>query len=311
MWGVRDHATPKSYGDAVLGGRQAIPEMLRRFEAVGIRATWATVGLLFARNRDEMLDFAPMERPIYTNPALSPYPDIKEIVGTNEMDDPLHFGHSLVRRIAETEGQEIATHTYSHFYCLEDGATPEAFAHDLNSAIAIAAYNGIEIRSIVFPRNQMADAYLNICGHRGITTYRGNPEGYGYQSAKGRTSLGRRAWRLADAAAPWAGYRGHSMPRAGRRPANVPASLFLRPYSSRFPLYSRMHLSRIARDMRRAAERNEVFHLWWHPHNFGRCPAANLELLDQILTVFSDLRERHGFQSLSMSDFHFRLEMPR
>ena len=31
MWGVRDHSTVAEYGDAVLGGRAAIPKMLDRF----------------------------------------------------------------------------------------------------------------------------------------------------------------------------------------------------------------------------------------------------------------------------------------
>ena len=55
MWGVRDHRTVAEYGDAVLGGREAIPLMLSRFTEAGIRATWATVGLLFAKTRTEML----------------------------------------------------------------------------------------------------------------------------------------------------------------------------------------------------------------------------------------------------------------
>ena len=54
MWGVRDHRGLADYGDAVLGVRRAIPEILARFEAAGIRATWATVGLLFARTREEI-----------------------------------------------------------------------------------------------------------------------------------------------------------------------------------------------------------------------------------------------------------------
>ena len=58
MWGVRDHRSLSDYGDAVLGGRQAIPLILERFERAGIRATWATVGLLFAKSRDQMLEYA-------------------------------------------------------------------------------------------------------------------------------------------------------------------------------------------------------------------------------------------------------------
>ena len=96
MWGVRDHRSLSDYGDAVLGGRQAIPLILERFERAGIRATWATVGLLFAKTRDQMLEYAPDDRPRYANPALSPYSDIeKGLIGNDEASDPYHFGGSL------------------------------------------------------------------------------------------------------------------------------------------------------------------------------------------------------------------------
>ena len=55
MWGVRDHATPESYGRNVLGGRQAVPAMLDLFHKRGIRATWATVGALLCESKDELI----------------------------------------------------------------------------------------------------------------------------------------------------------------------------------------------------------------------------------------------------------------
>ena len=48
-------------------------------------------------------------------------------IGPNERQDPYHFGLSLVRRIKDCPHQEIGTHTFSHYYCLEDGQTPEHF----------------------------------------------------------------------------------------------------------------------------------------------------------------------------------------
>ena len=61
LWGVRDHATRDSYGANVLRGREAIPRILDLFEHYGIAATWATVGLLMAESRDELLASLPPE----------------------------------------------------------------------------------------------------------------------------------------------------------------------------------------------------------------------------------------------------------
>ena len=48
FWGMQDGHTLESYQDHVLGGRKAIPQLLKLFAKYGIHATWATVGLMFA-----------------------------------------------------------------------------------------------------------------------------------------------------------------------------------------------------------------------------------------------------------------------
>lgn len=75
LWGVRDHADRQSYGQSVLGGRQAIPRMLELFAKNGIRATWATVGFAFCETRDELMASLPHAelRPRYLNQSLSNY----------------------------------------------------------------------------------------------------------------------------------------------------------------------------------------------------------------------------------------------
>jgi hypothetical protein len=54
--------------------------------------------------------------------------------------------------------------------------------------------------------------------------------------------------------------------------------------------------------MKRAAETGKVYHLWFHPEDFGTYPVENLQLLAQVLDAFEELRETHGMQSLSMAD---------
>ena len=304
MWGVRDHRSIADYGDAVLGGREAIPLMLSRFQEAGIRATWATVGLLFAKSRDEMLAFAPVLRPDYEDATLSPYPDIENgVIGGNEAEDPYHFGASLIDRIADTPGQEVATHTYSHFYCMEPGAGPGAFEADLTSAVAIAKNAGHEVRSIVFPRNQMGPASADQSARLGVDIFRGSAEGWLYRPRSGEeTTRLFRLVRFIDGALP-IGPSQVVRPRQNGSALNVPASRFLRPWSRKLRAYHALHIRRIETEMAAAARSGQCYHLWWHPHNFGRDMARNLAQLDRVIACFKRCRDDLGMVSRTMRDF--------
>src|SRR5690606_22612734 len=139
------------------------------------------------------------------------------------------------------EGQEIATHTFSHYYCLEPGQDIACFRADLQAAIQIAAQKGYEIQSIVFPRNQMNPAYESVLAEAGIKTYRGSPAAWMHESAAaaGETRV-RRAARLVDSYLPLANSSVlHSLPEGGPESGsaelmNVCGSHFLRPYQVRF-----------------------------------------------------------------------------
>ena len=59
---------------------------------------------------------------------------------------------------------------------------------------------------------------------------------------------------------------------------------------------------RIEKGLKHAAKTNQIFHLWWHPHNFGVKTDENLQLLRRIFERFRELRGEHGMRSLSMAD---------
>jgi len=298
LWGVRDHATKDSYGANILGGRKAVPLMLNRFEKHGIAATWATVGAAFCANREELLSWLPPKelRPRYTQTALSNYEYLDEI-GADEAGDPYYFAASLVDLIAACPGQEIATHTMSHFYCLEAGASVESFAADIDAALQVAAARDIAIRSIVFPRNQYASPHLDVIKARGINRYRGNQRAWAYRSVAGAgQTLPRRFMRLVDA---HAGVLGPHLYQPNDGP-DVPASQFLRPSAGRLQPFYPMHIARIERAMTQAARTGNGFHLWWHPHNFGLNTQANLTGLDRVIACFARLRDTYGMVSRTM-----------
>lgn len=302
-WGVRDHRTLEEYGPNVLGVRQVVPALLDLFQAYGIHATWATVGFLFFENKQDLIAGCPQYRPEYHNLRLSPYGHISTI-GVSELEDHYHFGKSLIEKIALSPGQEIATHTFSHYYCREPGQNETAFRDDLQAAVTAARKMGVTLRSLVFPRNQANPAYLKACADAGITSYRGTERAryYAHGSREGE-SLVDRGMRLADSYVNLSGHNTYKLVRVGNQaPINLAASRFLRPYSRRLAKGDALRLRRICSGMEHAARQGEIFHLWWHPHNFGTNLSMNMAFLREVMDHFSHLHSRYGMESLSMAE---------
>jgi peptidoglycan/xylan/chitin deacetylase (PgdA/CDA1 family) len=305
MWGMRETQSIATYGRNILGGRKAIPAMLRLFAEHKVKATWGAVGMLLARNKRELIEGLPSLRPTYRHADLSPYQDsYLQQVGEDEKSDPYHFGYSLAAQILDTAGMELATHTFSHYYCIEEGQTREQFKADLEAAFAAAQRLGSMPRSIIFPRNQLNPDYLAVCAEVGLRTYRGNERAWMYQPAAGQEGWLKRAARLADNYINLSGSNTFR-PEAdgGSRMVNVPASRFLRPHSRALSPLEPLQLMRITSAMTGAACRGEHFHLWWHPHNFGANTERNLENLKVVLAHYTKLRDTHGFENCTMTEF--------
>ena len=145
-WGVRDVVKLADYRDRLLGVRQVIPRLLKVFNDYNIHATFATVGFLFFSNKNQLLLNLPHKLPQYENDNLSPYCGHFNLIGEDENQDPFHFGNKLILLIRDS-GQEIGSHTFSHYYCLEKGQTKEDFFEDIKVAKSLALENGIHLKS--------------------------------------------------------------------------------------------------------------------------------------------------------------------
>lgn len=302
-WGVRYRYPARgTYAASLVGVRRVVPEMLRVFEEFDVAATWATVGFLFARSREELRQFSPDVRPSYSDASLSPY---NEEIGDSESDDPLHYAPSLIAAIRAAPRQEIGTHTFSHYYCQEPGQDREEFRADLASAAAIAHQHGIQLQSIVFPRNQHNPDYDDVLLSNGIRCFRGNTPGWMYSATLLKDGKGplMRGGRLLNAYLPLSGLRTSRWDRLVQPTGlcNLPASLFLKPYSPRLRQLESIRVQRIASLIHRAAVSREIVHLYCHPHNFGGNLEGNISTLRAILATFARYRESHGMQSLSMA----------
>ena len=183
-WGQRDHVTRN---DALYGrlaeSRRAMVEMLNVFVARQIRATWATVGILFASTRDEVEAHIPHERPVYRRGELDPY---VEAIGVDEERDPEHLAGSLVKLIASSAAQEVGSHTFSHYYCLEPGQSEATFRADLAAAQAMAQSRNLQLTSLVLPRNQWNPQYAGAVLDSGFRCIRGPQRSWGHRAQQGR-----------------------------------------------------------------------------------------------------------------------------
>jgi peptidoglycan/xylan/chitin deacetylase (PgdA/CDA1 family) len=301
-WGVWDVTTKEKYGSNILGVRQVIPMLLDLFARYNIRVTFATVGFLFAKNKEELQLYLPAVKPTYLNNAYDVYGKELPLIGNNESDDPYHFGYTLLGQIKNST-HEISSHTFSHYYCLEEGQNEAAFDADIKAAKQIAAANNITLHSIVFPRNQVNEDYLPVLAQNSISVYRGNPTSWIYKPRKFAAEiLFIRLCRLLDTYLPISGYNTHKVVKDALLPVNVPASRFLKPYNKRVAWLEKIKLQRIMNEMTRAAEKGELYHLWWHPHNFGLHISENIAGLTIILNHYQELNKKYGFVNQTMKE---------
>ena len=300
MWGVRDKRTIASYGDAILKVHEIIPTLIELFAKYDVKATFSTVGLLFGNNKEDLLPFVTELKPSYSNSKLNPYSEL--------LDIPIekanyYFAENLIRKIINTGTHEIGTHTFSHYYCNEMGQTLDQFDADIAVAVQIGEKYNCAIKSIVFPRNQVREDYLKCCKKHGVSVYRGNDNSGFYNSGKStfRAKLNK-ILRFLDTYLPLSGSNAFEVERHDGL-INVKASRFLRPYSNRFKFLEKFKIWRITNSMSFAAKHNLVYHLWWHPHNFGYNTAQNFEQLEKILIHYSKLREKYNMDSKTMNEF--------
>ena len=297
-WGMRDVVTLEQYTPNMLGGRKAIPELLKLFEKHGIHATWAVVGFLMAENKQELRSFIPETLPTYKNEGLLPYGEL-ETIGENEQEAPCFFAPSLIAEIAVAPNQELASHTFSHFYCREEGQTPQQFEADLKAFLAIAAKRGYEMKSVILPRNQCEPEYTEVLRACGFTAYRDEENDWIHEKIKFRPLM--RLLRLMDVYLPLTGQGGYT-PKNENGIWNLTGS---RLYKAIFPpiaFLEGLKIRRIKRQMLHAAKKGLTFHLWWHPHNVGVRTEQHMHQLEEIFSYYEELNARYGMRSLNMAE---------
>ena len=303
MWGCIDHRSVEDYGDNVAGVWEVVPRMLSLFREHQIHATWGIVGLLARNSMDECEKSRPEKLPQYKKAVLSTY---NHYESARDWPAKVLFARELIDEIRQTPDQEIGSHTYSHYYCAEEGQTKETFRADLlKEAEALGEYTQ-ELCSIIFPRNQGNPDYADTLKECGYRNYRGNEKKWFYEPEEQAKAnqLRRRILRLLDC---YVGLFGsycydYSEIRDADGLCNIRSSRFFRPYSKKLSLLEPLRIRRIRSQMKVAAKHGKVFHLWWHPHNFGTNIDRNMKNLAAVLEYYDVLKQRYGMKSLNMKE---------
>ncbi len=302
-WGVRDHITIKEYRENLEMVDKACDRIHKLFQKYKIEATWATVGFLMFENKKELLNYIPNTLPEYNEISLNPYENLRK----ENLDPKYHFSPAFINEILMDSSQEFASHTFSHYYCNEPGQNLESFEDDLKMFNESTKNKLDKInlpKSIVFPRNQINKKYLVLLNKYGIKTYRGNERTWLYKKKMNITF--KRAIRLLDSYLNLTGPNTYKKEEVSIKNnlMNIPSSRFLRPYSKLMSVLDFAKFGRIKKQMTYAAKNNELFHLWWHPHNFGKDLEANLKFLEKILQHYSFLNHKFNYHSLNMKNYY-------
>lgn len=299
-WGIFDKSDIQDkikYFDNTL---ECIPNILKLFVDYNVNVTWATVGMLFLEDEQQWRQNIPIEQPNYENVKLSAYNLVKNNPSILTKSK-YHFSPKLIELINKTKGQEVSSHTYSHYYCLELGQTLNQFNYDLKKNIELAKGKNIKISSLVFPRNQFNKDYLDTCLENGVVCVRVNPKHW-FWNVTTKKPLINKIFRTLDCYINLSknSYRLEDVKFFKNKLLLLPSSRFLKPYN-KINLLNTLRLKRIKAEMSRAAKKGEVYHLWWHPHNFGNYTEQSLKDLKSILNHYSFLKEKYNMRSLNMT----------
>lgn len=302
MWGVSDKRTIQDYGENIANGKEAIMALLDLMTDYGIRASFASVGLLYGRSIESLrgADYTPAIKPSYVFEGYSNYNHL-ESISLNEEDFLTYYSAPDLLRLIYEQGQDIECHTFSHYYCLEPGQTTEQFDADLKLFGKVNSLS--RSRAIVFPRNQYSSDYLDVCYENGFKVFRGNELDLFHRSGAQRDNLlWRRAVRLLDSYMNITGYHCYE-PEWESQLLNVRSSRFFRPPTS-YKLVEFLKMKRIKNAMTYAAKTNTIFHLWWHPHNMGGNVDLFLTQLEDLFKHYTRLSKKYEMKSMSMFDVY-------
>ena len=304
FWGLAGWGREQllAYQPRIEGAIDALNRILEVFNKYDIKCTIAFVGGINKSSREDFLASAPTLKPSYVNNMFSSYDLLLSLVKDGAISERLLFRPDVVEQLQHNPLVELGSHTFSHYYALEDGQTIDEFKVDIDRAQSEASNKGLILKSIIFPRNQIPQSYHKVCASAGFTHIRGNEESFLYCSESTPSKFDvKRFLRLLDCYLNLTGHHTYKIPKKGIL-IDVPASRFLRPYSHTLRFFEAMKVRRVINDIEYAAKHKHIYHIWWHPHNFGIYTDESILQLEEICKCFVKMRIKYNMESCFMCE---------
>jgi len=284
--------------------RKHITPLLALFDRYDIPATWAVVGHL-------MLERCVRNQQGIAHPDLLPHAYYSWFPldwycfdpCTTVESAPAWYAPDIVERIRRTRVRhEIGSHSFGHIYYGDPECTPSVAVADLDAALEAAARQGIALKSLVFPRNQVG--HLDVLKRFGFRSYRG-PEP---PLIRTENRALQRAVHFLDqllALRPRAVRAEETLPGLWNLPGN---HFFIARDGMRkmIPMASRVLKGK--RGIAQAVETGGLYHLWFHPFNLNEDTEAMMSGLAAIFEYAHRMREQGLLEVLTMDDYARRLE---
>jgi hypothetical protein len=278
-WGTYE-MTPVEYCRTnVINANEAAERIFELHERIEVPVAWAVVGAAVdpdpLRDRVERCRAAGAPMDLFDSYVASVPPELRDRVTS--------IPKRVVQRIAASDLQEIASHSYSHLYA--DRAGHEDYSRDFDLFSATLQQLRIP-RPMLFvaPKNLVNDDIRRLAASHGFQAVRVNPCNWLYRF-RPRRAFGTplvRAVRFVDAFLPVNECFELFSRRLPADPGTLEGNFFFRP-ALRWRLLDRLHFWRFKVWVAFAVRTGRDVHLWSHPHNFGIDVARAIENYERAL----------------------------
>jgi len=293
-WGRFDTTAVERLSEQFRATRTVVTDLLELFERYDVSATWALVTHLLKDCRpDPAESHAAQARPTFEWVNW-----FERLPCVREVDTDLWYWPELLDLLENSNpSQEVGLHGHTHMILGADGCDRNAATDELAAATQFARERGIDPVSFVYPRNSIG--HCDILAEHGIEVIRGRDARW-YERAPLPESL-RRPFRFADEASLWTPPT--VTPKQVDRLVEIPGSQLYRPYHGGWEYTPETsQVTRAIEGLNRAAERGEIYHLWFHPSNLACDPDRLLSGLDNILSHAARLRDAGKLEIQTMAD---------
>ncbi|WP_025835231.1 polysaccharide deacetylase family protein [Bacteroides stercorirosoris] len=139
VWGLAgwDLSQIEHYKQNLFSAKDALYKIVCLLEKYNMKCTVGYVGAMNHVSQQELYNTNNILIPAYSNHLYASFGSLLPYMN-RELDERLFLAHQEIEMLQKKANVEVASHTYSHYYCLEEGQTIDDFENDVRMAITNA-----------------------------------------------------------------------------------------------------------------------------------------------------------------------------